>query len=323
MFAQLPVSPGTLARRGDSLSVTVAGLILSLRSLNAIESPTIQALISGDFNLSGVTLNTSRVPDFTPDTGYYSATAAGYRRLIPLLEVEMHIQTGNIYPGPTLILPAEIIATACTQNPPATELFQIWCPMGVEPNSLFIIVATLSDACEAGFFVSLADVHPSLRSSQETESPSSHPALSQTSSWSNLSAPSIDSPRPPDSMYTPDHFTAGTIDALSTPSLAPPTPNSPYPDQFKTANLDPTYQPTSVPLQPAPVAVTKNSETRARSASARKFGATLVAQASKYCGADTTFSEAQYTGETTLTDMGALFVCPPMGILRPATPRIG
>lgn len=267
MLPQIPVFPGILTRRADAFSITVAGLLLSLRywqETPVMESSVIKDLITGDFRpLSSVTLSSTRVPDFTSNSGY-SCAAAGYRRLTSLLDAEASIEASDVFPGESLSLPKEIIAAATTSNSSSADLFHLWAPMGVEASSLFILIANFHGTSPG--------------SSQQTEPPSPHGSLSHTSSWSSQfsdfseadAALFLELPREDDFSFAHPQFHA---------SLDPILPGMPV-------------------MQAAPVGARK--KTRQRSASAARVNK-FVKDVCESLGNGATFLDVHYVDGTTLT----------------------
>ncbi|KAJ7443669.1 hypothetical protein FB451DRAFT_1189908 [Mycena latifolia] len=297
MFPQIRVPHAILNRRGDSLSVTVAGLLLSLRrQLEPFQNTIIQDLIAVDFSASAtVSLSTTRVPDFTLTSGYQGA-AAGYRQLISLAEANILIASLETSATSNLSLPQEIIATAQTSNSLATEFLRIWSPMGVDPTSLFIIIATIPsfDIYHPSSFFS--STGPSPNSSQGTRSSSPHPSLSDLSAWSS-------------DCLDPSLYQASSVAPLErshplySTILSIPADNTHFLHSSDGA-LE------SVEVTPSPKILSAATDCpppskrnpRVRSASA-KAAYDLVGKAAHQLDHDKTFQDAQYAVDSTLTKM--------------------
>ncbi|KAJ7266476.1 hypothetical protein B0H12DRAFT_162038 [Mycena haematopus] len=186
MFTSVPAVPGILIQRGEALSITVAGLILLMRQYrhrNRIGNQTIEDLITGE-SIALVDLGTTRVPDFgSLAISSASAAAVGaYRELEALGDAETRIAGGDTFPTAELSLSTEIIVSAATSNPAATEFFVVWHPLLVRPSSLFIIIATIH--LNISFQSAAGNVWLTPPTSEESPHSLQDGALSHLSSWS-------------------------------------------------------------------------------------------------------------------------------------------
>ncbi|KAJ7181274.1 hypothetical protein C8R46DRAFT_1345366 [Mycena filopes] len=190
MIVKIQVPPTMLTRRGTALSIPVAGLLLSLQLHqafgNKIKEGPIRDMIHGGSRIAvGSTLSTTRVPDFKTSPGY-AAPAAGFRDLISLQQAH----TQNFFPSSTVIdnLDSEIIAALeKPSNVAAAELFRVWEPLGIVPESTFIIIVTIPHPSTA-LLPAILTTAPSFTWSQETQPASPHPTLSQDSAYFDISS---------------------------------------------------------------------------------------------------------------------------------------
>ncbi|KAK7015816.1 hypothetical protein R3P38DRAFT_3276506 [Favolaschia claudopus] len=182
-FYGMSVHPGRLAARGNTFSISAAGLLCDLRDYPGLDTnhPLIRDVIMGNTG-SQITLHTTRVLDFGPSMGYREPCAV-YRQLITMDEIEERILRGETFPSTDSLYAdsSEILAASRSSNTAATEFFDLWEPAGVHPESCFIVIATIHDDPLTSFLDEIS-------SSQGTGSlrTSPHPSLSADSSHSDV-----------------------------------------------------------------------------------------------------------------------------------------
>ncbi|KAK7059408.1 hypothetical protein R3P38DRAFT_3251837 [Favolaschia claudopus] len=179
----MSVHPGRLAARGNTFSISAAGLLCDLRDYPGLDTnhPLIRDVIIGNTG-SQITLHTTRVLDFGPSMGYREPCAV-YRQLITMDEIEERILRGETFPSTDSLYAdsSEILAASRSSNAAATEFFDLWEPAGVHPESCFIVIATIHNDPLTSFLDEIS-------SSQGTGSfrTSPHPSLSADSSHSDV-----------------------------------------------------------------------------------------------------------------------------------------
>ncbi|KAJ7166344.1 hypothetical protein C8R43DRAFT_1232393 [Mycena crocata] len=336
MYRRVVFPSAIMAQRGDSLSVTVPGLLLALRYCMqqqsiSIKDATIQELIAGDSGITPfVTLSTMRVPDFSKEPGKADSELI-HRDLISLSMAEDLITNNETVAGPVFSEELDILATAESSNLQATTYMRNWAPAQVVPGALFILIFTvpLLDLFLTNALDSILDAAPS--SSQETRLGSPDRSNSDASSWSfaSLDSSSYDAPTSATSsipetglgssnfsLFDTSTSTGTPLDFASYNPSSSAAPDDSHPLSLLTLTI-PHYNIPSLESSPPrgphllfsntpseqPLVITlPTGKKRARSSSEAN-AYSFVREISERLGECETFTEAQYKPDSTLTQM--------------------
>ncbi|KAJ6463631.1 hypothetical protein C8R47DRAFT_1225120 [Mycena vitilis] len=156
----IPRSQKTI--RSGASSVRAAALILALRTgiqlgTVAFGNPLIAELLSGTFpEPNSVLVSTTRVPDF--EALGYKAAGSGYQFTGNLSEIYRAVHEKSVQHTASYST-GEILSSLLTSK--SQNFFTSYGPMGVRPESLFILIFTIEPQAQAMYSLATSSLHPS------------------------------------------------------------------------------------------------------------------------------------------------------------------